>query len=201
MGVAARVGLSPNLGGAPAVRVTRALDALRQRREDEPACTLEEPAGPVVIGSDFDVLAYPPLAARTLLMLDTCCEPNGSGIVARYQLSRAGLVRARGAGWDAGETHRRLTELAGALPHNVSVTLNDWERLADRVRLRTDVAILQVRIPRLLETLAADASLGRALVRRLSPTSALILDDQAGAIRQWLLRRGEFPGRTSSVEE
>jgi Helicase conserved C-terminal domain len=196
IGLAVRVDgpLSPS--GAPELRVTSALDALRPVPSGGRATVVEEAAGPVVVGADFEVLAYPPLSAGTLLTLDMCGDPVGSGIVARYHLVRSGLVRARRAGWAAGEVAARLSALAGKLPPNVEITLADWERQADRIRLRTDVALLQVRIPRLLDALATDATLGRAVVRKLGPCLALIRHDGAEAVRNWLLRRGEFPAVT-----
>lgn len=199
LGLAAREAQPGNTASAPVLRPTAALDALRAQPPDPPPVSLEEVVGPIRVGADFEVLAYPPLAARTLLTLDTCGEPVGSGVVARYRLSRAGVVRARRAGWPAGETVRRLAALAGALPQNVEVTLRDWERQADRIRLRTNLALLRVRIPRLLDALAGDAALGPAIVRRLSATEALILDTRADAVRQWLLRHGELPAMSPPV--
>jgi hypothetical protein len=199
IGLAVRVARTAS--EAPALQVTSALDALRPSSREQAAPVLEEVAGAVVVGADFDVLAYPPLTARTLLTLDTCCEPVGSGMVARYALSRSSLVRARRAGWEAGDISRRLAEVAGELPQNVHVTLRDWERQADRIHLRTDLAVLRVRTPRLLDALAADTVASRVIVRRLTPTVALILRAHASVARQWLLRRGEFPAMAPPADE
>ena len=193
IGFAVPVESGPHANAVPSLRATRAVDALRPPAPGEPERRLDEVTGPVVVGADFDVLAYPPHTARTLLTLDTCCEANGTGIIARYRLARDGVRSARRGGWDAGEVARRLTALAGALPQNVAVSLQDWERQADRLRVRTDVAVLRVRTPGLLAALMAEAVLSRAIVRQVSPTCALILDDHADAARQWLLKRGEFP--------
>lgn len=180
--------------GARTCRPTTAADALRAGDVATPPPLLVEPAGPVVVQSNLEVVALPPLAAPALVTLDTCAEARGSGQAARYMLSREAFARARRGGWRVGEVATRLEHLAGsALPQNVRVTLADWDRQAERVRLRRQVELLEVRDGAVLDALLADPHAAPWVERRLAPTLALLHDGKAAAARTWLLRRGELP--------
>jgi hypothetical protein len=198
LGLGIRVAAWPTASTAPTLRVSTALDALRPAPAGAEPPRVREAQGRIIVQSTFEVVAYPPLAAPTLLSLDACADPIGVGAAARYQLTRAGLARARRRGWPPGEVSRRLLSLAGDVPQNVQVTLSDWERLADRVRVRTDLALLEVPTARLLDALGADRTLAQAMVRRTGPTTALIVASELTRVRAWLLRRGELPALVST---
>lgn len=183
-------------------RPTAAVAALRVPAAEASIAPLVEVAGPVIVQSSFEVVALPPLAAPVLLTLDTCAEPQGSGQAARYTLNREAFARARRGGWRPGEIASRLEHLAGAtLPQNIRVTLTDWDRQAERVRLRRCVEVLEVRDRTVLDALLADPHAAPWVEQRLAPTLALLHAGKADAARSWLLRRGELPAIVAVGEQ
>ncbi len=171
-------------------RMTGAIPALGEGE----SARLEEQAGRVIVQPNLSVVTYPPLTAPTLFTLDTCAEVTALEMVARYQLTREAFARARRFGWNAAEVTARLEALTGAeLPSNVRVTISDWERHIERVRLTANVSVLEVREPAMLDALLADATSASWVTRRLTPTAALLRRDAVEAVRAWLLNRGELP--------
>jgi hypothetical protein len=181
-----------------ACRMTGAIPALRAGEH----AGLEEQAGRVIVQPNLAVVTYPPLTAPTLFTLDTCAEVTALELVARYQLTREAFARARRFGWGAVEVATRLESLTGApLPANVRVTLSDWERHIERVRLTPNASVLEVRDPAVLDALLADAASASWVTRRLTPTAALLRRDAVEAVRAWLLKRGEFPALIEGANE
>ena len=155
---------------------------------------LVERHGRVVIQPNFTIVAYPPLTAPELLLLDSCASEASFERAASYQLTRTSIVRARQYAYDVVDLRRRLEALSGSpLPANVSTTLTDWTRQAERVRLSHDVTLLEVANAALLDALLADRAAIRWIDRRLTPTAALLTEEGTAGVRAWLLRRGELP--------
>lgn len=153
-----------------------------------------ERPGRIVVQANFDIVAYAPLTASALLLLDTCAERQALDVTARYRLTRSSVAAARGADWTAADIAVRLEAVCGhPLPANVRTTLEDWERHVERVRLTAGVTLLEVREAAVLDALLADPVAARWVSRRLTATAALLADESAGAVRAWLLRRGELP--------
>ncbi|HEX6796388.1 MAG TPA: helicase-associated domain-containing protein [Ktedonobacterales bacterium] len=171
------------------VRVAAGIGALRP----EPV-ELPERHGRVVLQSDFSIVAYPPLTAPELLLLDGCAREEALDATARYRLGVAAFAQAHDRGWGAAEVAARLEALGGtALPQNVRATLDDWARNAERLRLTSNATILTVREAKLLDALLADPGCAGWVTRRLGPLHALLAPDAAHAVRGWLLRKGELP--------
>ncbi len=167
--------------------------------DTSPTPALDERAGRVVVQSNLEVLALPPLTAPELLALDTCCERIALDAVARYRLTRPAYGRAEKAGWSVASVVERLEALTQTpLPPNVRTTLNDWARHAERVRLTPDTTVLEVDDARLLDALLADRSASAAIERRLAPTAALVRTGALAEVRIWLLRHGQVPAMLRS---
>lgn len=159
---------------------------------------LAEQHGRVIIQPNFTIIAYPPLTAPELLTLDVCATEESFERAASYQLTRASIVQARQYGYDSVDLRQRLESLSGSpLPTNVSTTLADWARQAERVRLSHNVALLEVANAALLDALLADPAAARWIQRRLTPTAALLTEEGVAATQSWLLRRGELPALLS----
>ncbi|MBF6591721.1 MAG: helicase-associated domain-containing protein [Ktedonobacterales bacterium] len=171
-----------------------ALAALRDREETEELPALAERGGRLILLPNLEVVAYAPLSAPTLAALDSWAEAVALDTVARYRLTRAAFARAGHAGWTSARVAAALEELAGApLPANVRVTLADWERHVERVRLTPAACVLEAPTPALLDALLADRATVGWVERRLTPTAALLTTGSAARVRAWLLRHGELP--------
>lgn len=159
---------------------------------------LSEQHGRVIIQPNFTIVAYPPLTAPELLLLDTCATEESFERAASYQLTRASIVQARQHGYDIIDLRQQLESFSGSpLPANVSTTLTDWARQAERVRLSHNVMLLEAATATLLDALLADRSAARWIERRLTPTAALLTSDGVAAARAWLLQHDELPASLS----
>lgn len=184
-----------------AYHITPAAAILRKPTDKDPppaseaeAPVLVEQPGRVIIQPNFTIVAYPPLTAPELLLLDTCATEESFERAATYQFTRASIVRARKYGHDIVDLRQRLESFSGAsLPANVSTTLDDWARQSERVRLSHDILLLKVANAALLDALQADRTATRWIERRLTPTAALLTEESVAEARAWLLRHGELP--------
>ncbi|HEV7127102.1 MAG TPA: helicase-associated domain-containing protein [Ktedonobacterales bacterium] len=196
LGLVRRVAADDFTPVPPTYHATAAVAALRTAPlpGDPP---LEESCGAVIAQPNFDVVVYPPFAPAALLLLDTCAERRGRSQVAQYTLTRQAFALARRAGWPHGAVATHLAGLVGGeLPQNVSVTLADWERAADRLRPLRDVVVLEVRDASILDALLADEHARAWIDRRLTPHIAVIPPERIAAVRAWLLRQGAMPALT-----
>lgn len=189
-----------------AYHTTPAAAVLRQPGDDnsQPTSGEADPAplierhGHVIIQPNFTIVAYPPLTAPELLLLDSFATEGSFERAASYQLTRASIVRARQYGLDIVVLRQQLESFsASPLPANVSTTLADWARQAERVQLSHNVTLLEVANAALLDALLADRAGARWIERRLTPITALLTEEGATAARAWLLRRGELPASLS----
>ncbi|MGH2516052.1 MAG: helicase-associated domain-containing protein, partial [Ktedonobacterales bacterium] len=182
-----------------AYTVTPAAAALVAESSD---ISLPEMPGRVVAQPNFEVIAFPPLTAPSLLLLDTCAREVALDTAARYQLSRESFAQARQHGWSAHDLVAQLESLTGApLPANVRITLTDWERQGKRLSITEDVTALSVRDSSMLDALLADRAAASWIARRLTPTEALLVPEHASRVRRWLLRRGELPAVAGPLGE
>jgi hypothetical protein len=161
-----------------------------------------EAHGRVTIQPDLSIVAYPPLTAPLLLALDLYADLERLDRVARYTLSRAALARSGRGSWDASALAERLERLTEApLPDNILVTLRDWQRRGERLRIAEDATVLEVDHATLLDELLADRAAHGCIERRLGVTAALIAPGRAADVRAWLLRHGELPATRARLDE
>ena len=185
------------LAGLPLAALRRqptpATLAMSPDEDDEAA--LVERHGRIVAQADLTLIAYPPLTAPALYTLDSCAERDALDQTARYHLTRNALAAARARRqWQAANVAAQLEALtATALPANVRVTLNDWERHVERLRLTPEAPLLTVEDTALLDALLADRTTAAWVERRLAPTVALLTPDALPHARRWLFKRGHLP--------
>jgi hypothetical protein len=79
------------------------------------------------------------------------------------------------------------------LPENVRVTLEDWERQAERLRVTPNIRLLEVRESALLDALLADRSMAPHIRQRITSVTAVVSPEGVADVRAWLLRHGELP--------
>ncbi len=189
LGPLAWLGVAAPARDGRTARATVGIGALRHEPFELP-----ERHGRVVLQSDFSIIAYPPLTAPELLLLDGCAREEALDATARYRLTAEAFAQAHARGLRAADVGARLESLAGsALPQNVRATLDDWARSAERLRITHSATILTVREAKLLDALLADPSGAACVARRLGPLHALLAPQTAQSVRAWLLRKGEMP--------
>ena len=72
--------------------------------------------------------------------------------------------------------------------------------LASRLRLTEGATLLEVPTAQTLDALLADRAGAAWVLRRLTPTAALIHPDDAPHARAWLLRRGHLPAMVEATD-
>jgi hypothetical protein len=154
-----------------------------------------EAHGRVVVQPNFEVLALPPLTAPVLCLLDSCAEEVALERTARYRLTRRAFTAvARRHNWRVAALIAGLEAVtAESLPENVRITMGDWERHAERLRLSQDVQLLEVREAHLLDALAADRTMAATIEKRITSLVAILAPGAVPRVRAWLLRNGELP--------
>jgi hypothetical protein len=161
---------------------------------DWPPVLTETEAGRLVIQPNFEALALPPLRESLLCFLDRVAERQALDQVARYTLTRERWLRALQQGESAAALIEQLEDLAAtALPQNLRYSLLEWERQAQRIRLYRRVALLEVQEAALLDALLSDGVLAPLILRRLTPTAALVDRARLALLYQALLERGQLP--------
>ncbi|MEO7002486.1 MAG: helicase-associated domain-containing protein [Ktedonobacterales bacterium] len=163
--------------------------------DDEEVAALVEQHGRIVAQANLTLIAYPPLTAPALHTLDSCAERDALDQTARYRLTRTALVAARNnQQWQTADVVARLEGLTGTtLPTNVRITLGDWERHVERLRLTPNVTIVTVEDAAILDALLADRATAAWVERRLAPTIVLLTHDALPHARRWLLKHGRLP--------
>ena len=161
---------------------------------DWPEALTETAPGRLVIQPNFEMLALPPVREATLLLLDQIAEREALDQVARYRLTRERWVLALQAGASAAALIERLEHKAEVeLPQNMRYSLLEWERQAQRVRVYRGVALLEVEDAALLDTWLADPDLASFILRRLTPTAALVDKQRLTQFSSALLEHGQLP--------
>jgi hypothetical protein len=169
-------------------REGRALDLADARR------ALTEVHGRIVIQPNFEIIAFPPLTGPVLAILNACAEEVALERTARFRLTRRAFAIARRRHWNAMSLSQRLESEAGTpLPENVRVTLDDWERQAERLRVTPNIRLLEVRESSLLDALLADRSMASHIRQRITSVTAVVSPEGVADVRAWLLRHGELP--------
>jgi hypothetical protein len=160
---------------------------------DWPPELTETTPGRVVVQPNFDVLALPPVRESLLLFLDQIAERDAFDQVAHYRLTRERWLSALQAGFSAADLIARLEQLAQAeLPQNMRYSLLEWERQARRIHLHRDITVLEVEESALLDSLLADPTLA-PLLRRITPTAALVDRQHLSHLSAALLEHGQLP--------
>ena len=153
----------------------------------------EATGGPaLVVQPNFEVLVLDALAHLDLVSrLDAFADSHSLDRAAVYRLTRASIVRGLAAGWTEEQIVGLLeTAAVAGLPQNVRHTLGDWVREYERVHVYRDATILEAPDDATLDRWLADPQLAPALVRRLTPTVALMRPADAEAIATRLEGRG-----------
>lgn len=179
-------------GGDPPVAVR--LTELGRRTLGAADLPAEEPAGgaALVVQPNFEVLVLDALAHLDLIArLDAFADSQSLDRAAVYRLTRASIVRGLAAGWTAERIVGQLeTAAATGLPQNVRHTIGDWAREYERVHVHRDATILEAPDAATLDGWLADARTAPALLRRLTPTVALVRPSEAASLATRLEGRG-----------
>ncbi|HEU5329881.1 MAG TPA: helicase-associated domain-containing protein [Thermomicrobiales bacterium] len=156
------------------------------RAEPAPASAL------LVVQPNFEVLVLDALANLTLVArLDAFADTRSLDRAAVYHLSRASIVRGLEAGWTEDEIVTTLeTASAAPLPQNVRQTLRDWAQEYERIHVYPDASLLEAPDAETLARWLAAPAFVDAVVRRLTPSAALIQGAAADRVGAWIEGQG-----------
>jgi len=127
----------------------------------------------LLLQPNFEVLVFHP-ESGSLWRLLKFADLTRHDMVSAYTITKESVVRAVENGTSVSEILKFLAEQSQReVPQNVARSIEDWGRSIKRVRL-TDATILEVDDPNVLDELAASRKTSTYLLRRLSPTLALV---------------------------
>lgn len=168
------IGYQQPVSDASAIRLTplglRLLAAAPETDDVAPAGTA------LVVQPNFEILVLDALANLELLgRLDGFAEQQSLDRAAVYRLTRPAFVRGLAAGWSEDRVVTTLEAGADApLPQNVRRTLRDWTQEYERIQLHREATLLEVAEANALDQWLADPDLAPLVLRRLTPTTALL---------------------------
>ncbi len=131
----------------------------------------------LVVQPNFEVVVYPEVAGIPLLVqLDRFAQRVGMDRAALYRLTRADLCRGLQEGLALAEITRVLeTGNGGPLPQNVAYSLEEWERLFNRIHVRRVATLIEAADDAELAALRALPALREA--REVAPRVLLVPPD------------------------
>ncbi|HLZ60245.1 MAG TPA: helicase-associated domain-containing protein, partial [Ktedonosporobacter sp.] len=151
--------------------------------------------GRLLVQSNFELVALPPVSEALLVRLDRFADRvNLAEHTAQYRLTKASVTRAIQAGLHADTIQQELERAAdGEIPQNVRYSLQEWERQARRVEVWRSATVLEVDDAALLDTLFANEETRQFFHRRLAPTLAEVALQQLPAVQNILWQRDYLP--------
>ncbi len=127
----------------------------------------------LLLQPNFEVLVFHP-ESGPLWRLLKFTDLARHDMVSVYTITRESVTRALEGDMSVADILKFLAEESQReVPQNVARSIEDWGRSIKRVRL-SDATILEVDDPSVLDELAASRKTASYLVRRLSPTHALV---------------------------
>ncbi len=127
----------------------------------------------LLLQPNFEVLVFHP-ESGPLWRLLKFADLTRHDMVSVYTITKESVMRAVENGTSVSDMLKFLAEQSQReVPQNVARSIEDWGRSIKRVRL-TDATILEVDDPNVLDELAASRKTSAFLLRRLSPTLALV---------------------------
>jgi hypothetical protein len=135
-----------------------------------PAVEFPEQEGRVIVQPNFEIYALDPVSDRTLAALDEFADRASAERAIKYSLTRESVYRAQRRGWNAARIIRTLEKMIQAhdvtqdhLPQNVVRTLEEWQRLHERIRIHRHASLLQAVDADLLAQLMTNPSIAAHL--------------------------------------
>ncbi|MEI6043002.1 MAG: helicase-associated domain-containing protein [Chloroflexota bacterium] len=154
----------------------------------ELANTAPELARPLLVQPNFDIMVLAPLQNLALLrLIDRFANQVSMGDVAMYRINKETILRGFRGGLDATTILSVLNEHSRVpVAQNIEASVRGWDSEFGRLVVRQDATLLEVADPALLDQLMVDSNLASQIVRRYSPTIALVASDKAEAFIQAL---------------
>jgi hypothetical protein len=142
-----------------------------------PAVEIPQQEGRVIVQPNFEIIALDPISDRTLATLDEFAERTSAERAIKYRLTRHSAYRAQRRGWTTARIIHTLNQMVQepdpqahgdltthpTLPQNVVRTLEEWQRLHERITIHRQATLLQAADANLLDELLQDPQI-RALV-------------------------------------
>jgi hypothetical protein len=153
----------------------------------------EPPAQPLVVGSDFQVLASPEVSLNHRFHLARFAELESRDVVNIYRITRESVWAALDGGIPVGSILSFLQRASGGkAPQNVLRTLGEWAKRHGEIQLER-TALLRTRNAKLLEELRALPEVQPYIKEVLSPRSALVDPQDLDRLLDILRRLGYAP--------
>jgi Helicase conserved C-terminal domain len=135
-----------------------------------PAVEIPQQEGRVIVQPNFEIIALDPISDRTLATLDEFAERTSAERAIKYRLTRHSVYRAQRRGWSTARIIQTLNQMIQdpdpqarddpatrlQLSQNVVRTLEEWQRLHERITIHRQTTLLQAANAGLLDQLLQD---------------------------------------------
>jgi len=147
---------------------------------------------PLIVQPNFEIIAYTEAEHLPVLFeLERFAERMSADRVAHYRLTRDSVYRGLQEGLSAAVIQEFLTRHSQTpLPQNIAYSLDDWQRLHDRVHVHRTTTLLEAGSEAEMDELLA--RLPEGVATRLTPTWALLKKPHTAATQQALAATGDI---------
>jgi Helicase conserved C-terminal domain/WYL domain len=143
----------------------------------------------LIVQPNFEIIAYTePEHLSVLFELEKFAERLSADRVAHYRLTKQSVYSGLQEGLTASAIHDFLARHSqSGVPQNIAYSLDDWQRLHDRVQVRRSTTLIEAESEAELDALLAN--LPASAVTRLSPTWAVLEREHMKAARWAIVAR------------
>lgn len=166
------------LADQPSERERQQSEINRQMAAHSPAQT-----NALLVQPNFDIMVLAPLENLTLLrQVDRFADQTSMGDVALYHLTKDSVLRGFRSGLSGAEILAVLRENNRVpVASNVAQSIEDWAAEFERLVLYEKCDVLETPDPATLDRLLAQPGASRRIIKRLSPTFALVKASKGSA--------------------
>jgi hypothetical protein len=160
--------------------------------------------GRVIVQPNYEIVALDPISDLTLAKLDEFAERISAERAITYRLSRESVYRAQRNGWRAGRIIDTLTQLSDTpLPQNVLRTLEEWQKIHERIKIHRRGDMLQAHDGALLDRLMQDPRISSRFANRVDDVVAIVAarPGETEELIRNLQALGYPPARTRSADD
>jgi hypothetical protein len=165
---------------------------------------IPEGEGKVIVQPNFEIIALDPVSDLHLAKLDAFAERVSAERAITYRLSRESVYRAQRNGWSARRIIETLNQMSDTpLPQNVLRTLQEWQKIHERIKIHRRGHMLQAADGVLLDRLMEDPRISSRFANRVDRTVAIIAPrrGETDELVRNLQAFGYPPARTTSAED
>jgi hypothetical protein len=165
---------------------------------------IPEGEGRVIVQPNYEIFAMDPISDLTLAKLDEFADRVSAERAIKYTLTRESVYRAQRNKWTSARITDMLQKMSDKpLPQNVTRSLEEWQRLHERITIHRQADLLHAAESPLLDQLVANPAVRARLITRPGENVALVAPepDKGQALIHALQEMGYVPAQTRDPQD